>query len=558
LKTTSRNRSKAAAALACAVVLAALPFACEEGEDLPTGPEPGAITLDEIIASPKSPTPGDTISLTAVINSSSQNVGDFPALSWSATGGAFIEDNQQTVRWIAPIDTMPDGTPIDGVNRIYTITCKASNDVTPNTTRSIEVFVSDPGVLVASRGGELFLWANETDLYYLRANNVLQGAEIFRYEGGVDSDPVPGGSRNGMRFRLSPDLSDATYMLLGNFQGGTIDPPLNIFIDDLVVGTFTQLTFDRKFIFERRHDQFLFPKFSPDGNLVTFHQMFPAPFVGGVDTFDIDVYNQSTQTTTTVTQTHGLGRHNNFHSSFSSAQDWLVFTSDRGGQNQWELYGLPVVGDQVTTDSSATVQLSVTGGRMLGGITPQDVYLSPRLSAWNGDAGSNVLAWLDGDDILWLFALDSSGAVQTEVLGLGGTPRSLAWSADGQRLVVATATELYISDLAGDAHLVLSKPPGDTPRDPSWSPDGNWLLYRVARAAFTWHELLDVGAGILTEPAVVTSTSSGLELSNYSGLMSIAGVMNSADVLTLLIWPVGQTTPGIVRVDVSGITQPQP
>ena len=546
MKTTSRNRSRAAAALACAVVLAALPFACEEGEEIPTGPEPGGITLDEIIATPKSPAPGDTINLTAVISSNSQNVGDFPTISWSASGGAFIENNQQTVRWIAP-----------NSSRMYSISCKASNDVTLSTTLAIDVFVGSPGVLFDRFGGELYLWANETDFYYQRTFNVGLGAEIWKYVNGANSDAVLGGTRKGKDFRLSSDLSLATYTELGS-TSGRADPPIEVLVDDLVAGTDLQITFNRKLFFESRHDQYLFPKFSPDGNLVTFHQMFPAPFVGGVDTFDIDVYNVGTQVTTIVTETHGTLRRNNFHASFSSAQDWLVFVADRGGQNRWELYGLPVTGDQVATDSSATVQLSVTGGRMAAGITPQDVYQSLPPSAWNGDPATNVLAWLDGDGILWLFALDASGATQTEVVGLAGTMRFMRWSDDGQRLAVVTATEIYISDLAGDASLMITKPPGDTPRDVSWSPDGNWLLYRVARSAFTWHELLDVRVAPDVAPAVITSTSSGVDLSIYSDRMDIAAVMNSADVVTLLAWPFDRGDPEVIRVDVSGITQPQP
>jgi Tol biopolymer transport system component len=528
------------------VILAALPFACEEGDELPTDIDTGPISLDEIIASPKSPAPGDTISLTAVVSSDSQNEGDFPDIVWSASGGAFIENNQQTVRWVAPNES-----------RMFGISCKATNGVN-SSSLSIEVFVSSPGQILAARAGELYLWANETDLYYRRSTNVTQGAEIWKIVGGVDSDAVPDGSRNGLGFVLDDALGQATYMVLGS-TAGRVDPPVEVFIDDLNAGTYTQVTFNRKLFFESRHDQFLFPKFSPDNNLVTFHQMFPAPFVGGVDTFDIDVFNVNTQTTTIVTETHGTLRRNNFHASFSSAQDWLVFLADRSGQNQWELYGLPVTGDQVATDSSATVRLSVTGGRMAGGTTPQDVYQSPPPSAWNGDPATNVLAWLDGDNILWLFALSAAGAQQTEVVGLGGAPRFMKWSNDGQQLAIATSTELYISDLAGTASVVLTgKPAGDTPRDVAWSADGNWLIYRVARSAFTWHELLDVGAGVLPQgvPAVITSTSSGIDLSTYSSRMSIASVMNSADVVTMLVWPGGQATPAISRVDVSGITQP--
>ena len=548
MNTTSWNRSKAAAAFACLLVLAALPFACEEGEDLPTGPEPGAITVDEIIANPKSPAPGDTIALTAVISSGSQNVGDFPTVTWSASGGAFIENNQQTVRWIAPNDT-----------RMYEITCTAANGVTTNATLSIDVFVSSPGLVLDRFGGEIYLFANETDFYYQRTPNVTLGAEIWKVEGGANSDAVLGGSRNGRSLVLSGDLGRATYMVLGS-TAGRVDPPVEVFVDDLNAGTFNQVTFNRKFFYESRHDQYLFPKFSPDNNMVAFHQMWPAPFVGGIDTFDVDVFNINTQTTTIVTQTHGTLRRNNFHASFSSAQDWLVFISDRSGQNQWELYGLPVVGSVVDTAEAATTRLSVTGGRMAAGTTPQDVYQSPPPFAWNGDAATNVVAWLDGDNILWLFALDASGSVQTEVTGLGGTPRFVSWSADGQQLAIATGTSLYVADLSGNATLLLTKPAGDTPRDISWSPDGNWLLYRVARAASTWHELLDVNAGVLPqgEPAVITSTSSGVPLSTYSPRMSIAAAMDSANLVTMLVWDFDQSTPMVTRVDVSGITQPQP
>ena len=52
------------------------------------------ISVDGIIINPKSPAPGDTVQLTAVVTSTSTNPGDFVQYSWSATGGSFMEDNK--------------------------------------------------------------------------------------------------------------------------------------------------------------------------------------------------------------------------------------------------------------------------------------------------------------------------------------------------------------------------------------------------------------------------------------------------------------------------------
>ena len=52
------------------------------------------IKVEEIIASPKSADPGDTLLLSAIVTSTSPNESEAPTMAWTANGGAFLETNQ--------------------------------------------------------------------------------------------------------------------------------------------------------------------------------------------------------------------------------------------------------------------------------------------------------------------------------------------------------------------------------------------------------------------------------------------------------------------------------
>ncbi len=110
----------------------AVVFGCEDNPEPPEGLGESPISIIEIILTPKSPVPGDTISLTAIITGEEMNIGDFPVVKWTASAGSFLEDDQLSVRWESP--------PTSG---LFGITCKATNSIN-STTASTQVFVGTP------------------------------------------------------------------------------------------------------------------------------------------------------------------------------------------------------------------------------------------------------------------------------------------------------------------------------------------------------------------------------------------------------------------------------
>gem|GEM_PF-1737251 len=538
--------------VALGLVAAAAVSGCKNNKPGPiTGLGPFAIRIDEIILSPRSPAPGDTVSCSAVIVATDgdgnpvTNAGDFPTLDWSANGGQFLEANKLTVRWIAP-----------ATSSLYQVECAAANAVN-STKRNIDVFVNNPVELIASDAGEIHLAPNGTDFAYIHSADISGAAiDVWQYVGGVASDPVmhTSISPTGFGLTISPDLSHAAYSEVTPPGFQKPSPSVDLWMEDLGAGTATRITTDTAQPGAPRRDAFLFPSFSPDGNLLAYQGLRFGLATGDADTFDVYVYNVASGQTVVATGTHGvLRQRNNFWPSFSSDGSWLVFVSDRASSERWELYGLPVTGDVVTTDSASTTPLTNSGGLIASGTS---TAFTPPTIRWNNQATNPVAAVLgSGDGLLRLLATNAGGAVVVPVSGFAATahPREFFWSPDGTKMAVSTSSEIYLVDLSGQATSVLTAKTGDAMQDISWSPDGNWILYRVLRGPASWFELLDVGAGVLTRPVAVTAVGAAGKAASYSRTMVMAAPINAAKQAFTLQFQAGQDTPRVVRVDLSGI-----
>jgi len=548
LKTSSLFR-KGVARLLVSLLAAGAMAACSEDEPGITDADPEAIRIDEIIVSPKSPTPGDTVMLTAVITATDAdgnpvtNPGDFPSVSWTANGGAFLESNQAFVRWVAPAQS-----------QLFGITCTATNSIN-TTSLTTAVFVSTPEA-IAFDAGEIYLEANETDFFYISTLDIEVGAEVWHYDSGTSSvaDVIPG-NEEGENTALSPTLTHAAF----DRETPSVKSlrPHMLYLSDLQGATVAPITTDREDPLPARRYQFRYPEFSPSGDLVAFQGLRPSFFGILPDTLDVFVHNIVTGDSLIVTDGHGVKppatfRRNNLFPSFSPDGNWLVFVSDRTGFNTWELYGLPVSVDAVVTDSSATVRLTNTGGVIVSG---EAIQLTPPAMAWNGSAASPTLAVVADDRLLRLLAMTGSGAMESIVTGIdtdnNQRVRQFFWSNDGTQLAVSTFSELYMVNLSGVATMMLTKPTGDSARDIVWSPDGAWWFYRVVRSGSAWYELFDLTGVTLSVPAVITGTSPQGELGSYARDMNMGGVFTSTNDVLLFDFGIGR--PSIVRLSVGGI-----
>ena len=107
---------------------------------------------------------------------------------------------------------------------------------------------------------------------------------------------------------------------------------------------------------------------------------------------------------------------------------------------------------------------------------------------------------------------------------------------------------------AGVATERLTAPQGDSVRDIAFSPDGNWLLYRVTRGGGSWFNVLDIGAGQLTESVAVTATDPVGNAGAYRNVMSLRPAWTSAGLMIYLSFGDNASgTPGIYTRDLSGL-----
>jgi len=465
------------------------------------------LEVSAIILSPKAPAPGDTVQLTAVVVSDTTNL-EFPTYSWSSTGGAFLESDQVSVRWIAPL-----------TSSIYEISITARNSVN-SSSRTTAVFVGSAREIVFGGAGELHINSAGDQILYLSspeepAADAFQGFLVNRYSVGGAVTPVTS-DLPGVNYVFTKDLTMAVHTIVTRLGGTVIENPIDVILDDLESSTQLKITSDDMSPADVRHTQHTSPSFSPDKNLITFQVFRPFPVTGNVDTFDVAVYDRSMGKEINITGTHGK-RRRNFYPSFSSDGSWLVFISNRTGQLEWELYGMPVSGGTVATDSADVVKLTDTGGTIASDLIPA----KPRM-AWNPNSAFPTIAIMDANNFLRLINVNSGS---DETVPLPAEATSFVWSSNGQHLVISTKSDLYLLDFSGGApgtvDLIVEGKAGDVLSGVAWSDDNEYLAFIVTRSGKMWYEIFDVGGATgLNQTVIVTPSFSQGLLGSYATVIN--------------------------------------
>ncbi|HEU4928968.1 MAG TPA: hypothetical protein VFU38_03995 [Candidatus Krumholzibacteria bacterium] len=532
------DRPKRVWLLGAAVVAAVgvLVGGCDDEKTTPT--ENGTSTpiqMETIIASPKAGSPGDTLLLSAIVTSSSPNEGDIPVMAWTATGGAFLEDDQSSVRWVAP------------ENGIYQITARATNDVN-SVSSTANVFVGESSIAVSERGGTVRLQANGADFYYSRSStNPANGAEAYSVVGiGDPTDAV----LNPPEFNGSNNHGIA-YAADVSFEAHSVDslnPSAENVAKHLYMGDFATQAYIKISNYPQageRFPVFTDPNVSPDSRFIAFGGMLPTFSPTQPDTFDIFVYDTETQSRRNVTQTHTNRR--NALPTWSTNLRWLTFISDRSARNAWDLYGLPATNGVVDEAPAGVVRLLNSGGTLITGTI--DNFDKP-LMDWN--PVSPMLAVLAGD-ALYIVTTTQSGASQIEVPVTA--PVDMKWSPDGAVLAASTGAAVMTIETDGTSTVRVSRE-GDTFADLAWTADSAWLIYRATRGSTSWLEAYDVDQSQFNAPIAITGgdphTVGNRSLGEYRLTMSIRPAVGSIQ----LVYPTftGSSTVGIRRLDISGLS----
>jgi hypothetical protein len=494
--------------------------------------ETSALAIDGIIVTPKAPAPGDTVRLTVVVSSSSLNIGDLPSYSWSITGGDLLESNKALVRWKA-----------EAPSQIYSVTVTVSNSIN-SVSHTEPIFVTNSTDLLNNNSGEIHLLPGTDAFYYLYSDisaesQSFTGFTIARYDMGAVQMITTG--LPGYNYQFSGDFSFAahSYELFSELDA---ENAIDIIVDELPSGAQTQISKDESASNNRRRNQYTNPSISPDNKLIAF-QAFKAaialPEQGGVDTFDVHVYNAGTM------ETRRIRSHNkDFFPSFSSDGQYLTVISNRNGLTGWELFGFPVVGGVVDTASASVVRLSNTGELVTTSSPP-----SKPLSLWNPSASHPFLAIVSGDGKLRLVGTDGTSDI---VSGISGLVTSLAWSNNGTKLAVCAGNELYSVGLDRTAQLIHSSAGGDMLADPSWIDNDNMIMYRIQRLASTWFEVVNVsGAVSLSTALKVTPKYAAQGIADYRKVSSMRPVWKSnSEIYALQFY---SATPGVLKLNLSGI-----
>lgn len=544
------DRSKRYGLLWVAAALGLLAACSEEDSGSPTdgGGNSQPLTVEEILVSPKAGNPGDTLRLSAIVTSSDENVGDIPSIAWTATGGAFLEDDGSSVRWVAPAS----GT--------YVVTARATN--TANTAQgSTDLFVADRSIAVVSGAGTPRLQPNQTDLHYLHTDFIVGGSdvEVFRWQAGVAEDAVDNPAEaNGPIGRYLTYAKDATFEVHSadsTILGASLQP-VHVYIGDFATKNYTRITVDTAP--GVRHQAYLYPDVAPDSRLIAFEGYITGPTSSGPDSFDIFVYDKAVPTRQRVTLSHT--NHKNAFPTWSTDERWLTFVSDRGGNLRWELYGMPVTGGVVNTSQASLVRLSDTGGTLASGaIRVNETDFPKPMMAWNPVAPT--LAVLATDGVTYLITTTTTGASQVIVGNFDPdhpeTPREYIWSPDGNRLAVTTGAKIRTIASDGSNTLILERA-GDTFADLAWSPDSRWLVYRATRGSTAWFEVIDLNESPLLPPLPVTAAENTFggpnSLAAYRGIMSMSPAWSTTNDLFYTSFTTGSVTVGIISVDMSALT----
>jgi hypothetical protein len=104
--------------------------------------------------------------LSAIVISTPPNQTEIPTMTWTASGGAFLETNQTSVRWVAPS------------GGVYSVTARAVNSVS-SASKTSDFFVGGGTELVHDQAVSIRLVSAPTDFYYLKTvNNIALGSEV--------------------------------------------------------------------------------------------------------------------------------------------------------------------------------------------------------------------------------------------------------------------------------------------------------------------------------------------------------------------------------------------
>ncbi|MFQ5511811.1 MAG: TolB family protein [Candidatus Krumholzibacteriia bacterium] len=523
------------------LVLTALFSGCGDsgpGDGVVT-PESTAIKVDGIIFNPKSPTPGDTMMATAVVTSGSLNPGDFVGYQWSVDGGTLLDTGKTSVRWVAPDTT--SGT-------LFTVTVRATNAVSTST-GSGKVLVNRITTLVGSRAGEVHPTSTGDSIYYLSSNLrptqfFFNGFEIMLRDGSGTTTTV-NPNRFGTEYKFNRTLTQAVHVETEFISGS--DKLKQIYHDDLLAGVSIPLPIMPLQPLQRK-PQFTEPDFSPDDRLIVYQAFLPdaqkPPAQGGVDTFEVFVYDIGTQQVSRVT--HGLA---SFHPSFSSDGAFMVFMSDTtASQNgAWELYALPVTGGVVSPDTIGPLTELTTSGGIVGSGSPPSVGAR----AWNGNAADPVLAIVDANDKLNLVRTDGSGAL---VVNVADKVKDFAWAPGGSQLAMTAGNSIYVVSSNASAQSVNDILVGDRVSRLSWSGNEDYLIYNVVRSTDSWYELIDItGATGLLKPVRISGAVSNGNAADYSSLLVTrpAWAPNATTAYLMFFF---NPTPRLSTLSLSGLT----
>lgn len=512
---------------------------------------PGPLTVDAIIADPKVGLPGDTLLFTAVITSSSQNLGDFPTMQWTATGGSFLETTQQTVRWVAPV------TP-----GVFVITAKATNDV-GSATGSSSLYVGSGSTLLTENAGQVEYVGGAAEFYFLRTLDVTRGVDVYQYGGaapGTDVIPSPGtvNVRGHLNVVFSPDRTREAHAA----DSDTIvsaGRARDIIVGTFGTGTYQRLTIDTSRPGNNERNICNYPSFSPNGEVVAY-QRFAQTWDGEApDSFHVYTYDVVAQKRTLVTYDQAFPR--GFFPTFSTDGNWLVYVFDPSRQAEWDLYASPMTGNDVDGAAANMIRFTNTGGRIV--TAPARDLATKNLKppmAWN--PVSSVLAVSAADDALYLVATTASGATMTQVPDVNSV-QEFAWSPGGSML----AATYSFTDDEGDPHAKIVTisptgavtdrvflPDGDAARDLMFSPDENWLVYRVLRGGGSWFAAIDLTGTKLSGPVSITATDPSGSAGAYREVMHLRPAWTPGNIM---IYPAFGSnlsdTPGVFTRDLNGL-----
>jgi Tol biopolymer transport system component len=289
---------------------------------------------------------------------------------------------------------------------------------------------------------------------------------------------------------------------------------------------------------------------SPDGNLIAFQGLRPAPLESELDSLDIFVYDVNALQMTAVTETHGVVRKNHIP-TFSSDGQWLLFVSDRTPVDippQWDYYALPINAGVVDTMLASTVRVTNSSNQI---VAVSSGVVTPPMKSWN--PVQPVLAVVMTTNALMQITMGASGGTTVQTPAYSGRVREISWAPDGSLLAYTNGVAIYTLTVGGtDRTLVHEVQGSDGLGDIGWSPDKTMMVYRVTRGATSWFELKEIGAPS-SDPIVLTPSTSGLSLGSYRGQMSLAPVWLDSDALLLLQFQ--GDTPGIDLLDISAALQ---